>query len=219
MAKKLLIYIFYISLILFSSFAYADFGYNNPSLPTLQPLEETSITIINKTVISSNVTEQTVLDWGFIYLTNITQSFIEGLGFSIGGGTDGVNGTYNDDWINTTIDDKIATNNNSIISWANNLFVSITDFLTIGNWSSDKSYYYNKTEIDNNNKTMAEYVLYVNSTNTGGIAEGDNLGNHNATQNISINSHWIWLSGNETIEGSTYMYSENGIIFEGVVVV
>ena len=66
------------------------------------------------------------------------------------------------------------------------------------------------------NSLIDTKILEFNSTLA--LGGSDNLGNHNATQNLSINSYYIWLSGNETTDGSSFMYAENGITYHGVIV-
>jgi len=182
---KIKLIFFFILLVLFSSFVYADFGYNNPSLPTLQPDEPIGGTTL-----------------------------IEGANYSIN-----VNRTDYWDDLDTFNTTQMSNNGgvlNILESWLTD-FINTFGFLTSESdplWTGNQSSYYTKDEV---NSTIDTKILEFNSTLTTGGS--DNLGNHNATQNLSINSHYIWLSGNETIEGSTFIYAENGITYHGVVVI
>jgi len=100
----------------------------------------------------------------------------------------GIRHYYNKTEVNTTIDTKILINNNSIVTWVNNIISNL------GNWSKDKEDYYNITQIDNNNDTMRDYVLYVNSTNTGGGSSYDDTW-INTTINNSVLNYTKTVSG------------------------
>ena len=63
--------------------------------------------------------------------------------------TNGAGGSYSDTWINSTIDSKILTQNNSINNWVNNIFVKISNIIDlVGNWSADKTSYYTSSQIE-----------------------------------------------------------------------
>ena len=101
-------------------------------------------------------------------------------------------GNYSDTWINSTIDNKISINNNSIVNWINNIFVSISTLVNrVGNWSADKGNYYNTTQVNSINASMKNYVDYVNSTNGAGSG--------------SYSDAWI----NQTIYNKTQVDAQN----------
>ncbi len=58
--------------------------------------------------------------------------------------TNGVGGagSYEDSWINGTIDNKIEVQNTSLVNWVNSVFVTIASLVDkVGNWSADKADY------------------------------------------------------------------------------
>ncbi|MFA5764464.1 MAG: hypothetical protein WC915_06670, partial [archaeon] len=81
--------------------------------------------------------------------------------YLLGGSESGeISLTFNETRLNATIDNKILTNNQSIVNWITSAFVSITSLADrVGNWSLDKPNYYTKTDINNFN------VSYLNTTN------------------------------------------------------
>jgi len=117
---------------------------------------------------SENLTEQNIFDFGFIKLLNITQSFVQTLGFylttevynkteiddnnlTVINYIEGLNGTwedidtdtnYSDTWINTTIDSKDVNANLSMKNYTDNLngtWLDIDTNTQIGNCSVDGS--------------------------------------------------------------------------------
>ncbi len=82
---------------------------------------------------------------------------------------------------NDSVNNYITENNNSVVNWANSVFTSISNLINlVGNWSADKpnyyntTYVYNKTEVDDINTSVNNYVAennnsvnnYIGSVNT-----------------------------------------------------
>ena len=102
---------------------------------------------------------------------------------------------------NTSNNNFITSNNQSIVNWATSTFATLLSIVDqVGNWSQDKSNYYNTTQVNeintsvtnfitSNNQSVVDYINWVNSTNSG----------------LSYNDGWI----NETIYNMTQVNSIN----------
>ena len=99
----------------------------------------------------------------------------------------GGSGSYDDSWINDTVNSKITANNNSVVNWVNDVFatiLSLSDYVKnadllslVGNWSADKSSYTPLTTLNNGsyfniaetdslayNGTLVDYYTLNNGT-------------------------------------------------------
>jgi len=101
-------------------------------------------------------------------------------------GTNTGSGVYDDTWINTTIDSKDLIQNNSVVNWVNNVFATITNLNLKVSWTDLWNQVYNKTEVNDINTSMKNYVDWVNSTNGVG---GETNWNANWTDVAFTNTH------------------------------
>ncbi|MGY4884799.1 MAG: hypothetical protein ACP5NZ_04445, partial [Nanobdellota archaeon] len=120
-------------------------------------------------------------------------------------------GSYNDAWINNTIDSKILTNNNSIVNWVTSTFASLANLVNlVGNWSADKSKYYNTTQVNEINTSVNNYILYVNSTNGAGSGTYSDSWINNTvdskilTNNDSVNNYILYVNSTNGAGSSSY---------------
>jgi len=128
---------------------------------------------------------------------------------------------FNDTWsstfnqtTNNSINNYINSNNQSVTNTFN-LYVLISTLVDrVGNWSLDKINYYTKTEVNDINTSMRNYVIWVNSTNTGGGIDTTWLANWTA-----YNSSWS-STYNQTTNDSinNYIFSNNNSIVNYITV-
>ena len=125
------------------------------------------------------------------------------------------NEPYNDDWINSTIDNKVEIQNSSVVNWANSVFVQIANILDlVGNWSADKVNYYTSSEIDDINTSMKNYVDWNNDSVTNYIASVASIGEPLWTANVSLfNASWLYTYNSTTNDSiNNYILSNNNSI-------
>jgi hypothetical protein len=135
----------------------------------------------------------------------------ERLEFQSAGGNINNVSFINTSLMNSTIDDKIILNNESINNRFN-LYALISDLINlVGNWSADKVNYYNTTQVDDINTSMKNYVDYVNSTNGVGSASYEDswinetlIPYTGANQNVNLGAN-----NNLTISGNLNVTSKN----------
>jgi hypothetical protein len=113
-------------------------------------------------------------------------------------------GDYDDDWINSTIDNKILDNNNSITNTFN-LYVLISTLVDrVGNWSADKSDYYTKTEVNEINTSVTNAINDIGSYDDSWI--NDTIDARILIQNGSIVN---WISNEYNITRNNYITEVN----------
>jgi len=80
-------------------------------------------------------------------------------------------GSYDDSWINGTIDNKISTDNSSINNWVTSVFATIANLASKVSWTDLWNQVYNETEVNNINTSMKNYVDWLNTSNNNYISD------------------------------------------------
>lgn len=115
---------------------------------------------------------------------------------------DVVVGSYEDGWINNTIDVKILNNNNSVVSWISSTFATISNLNLKVSWSDLWNQVYNKTEVNAINTSVNNYLVQNNNS----------VNNYIVENNVSLENYIIWV--NSTNSGNSYEDSWiNGTIY------